>query len=445
MGNIAMSGIPPELATKLNIDFSTYPPWAVVWASFSVDVLCTPLQCRSSWRSHLPDSLGGPGGWCSEQYEIGSVAAFFSHQRYSEEFPTITEGTAGGVVEFLKSLYQYMFFTSSTALSNLFSPIGLSTMLCLVFVIRIIKSQTLPRFRTIGLKLAKQAHGEEWLLENEIRITKFGEYVYRLCYHSFISLVGFYLFWDSPWWNEDQGGTVNLYTNFPHNPVKPGMAWYYLFQAAYNVDAMFSLLEISFEVKVFPKESMMPLTTQWSEDVRGDFNEMLVHHVITNSLVFLSSYLRQTRIGSMVFWMHDISDVPVDICKLANFVKWHNGTAAAFGLLSVMWFATRLYVLPFIIWKSVYTQSVYLSQGNPDKWLVYFYAFQPVFLILLGALIVLHLVWFSMFIEMGMVLIRKGEAHDLTEHKAGEAETTPTKNSSNGKNGAKGAAKKKIT
>ena len=55
---------------------------------------------------------------------------------------------------------------------------------------------------------------------------------------------------------------------------------------------------------------------------------------------------------------------------------------------------------------------------------MYYNMFQPIFVFLLGFLILLHFFWFTMFIRMGYVLIRRGEAHDLSEHKNGEVQST---------------------
>ena len=431
MGSMFMSGISKELTDKLSLDFSQYPQWVNFWIPACIDLFCKlasdQKQCRLGWREYLPDSLTGPGQVWSEEFEIVTVTDHFVKPITFEEFQTergfdVTKGTgflaglqgASTINEWFSSLYEYLFHTDTTALATLFTPSGLGTVFLLAIFIRSIKAACMPRFQNIGRNAALKAHGDAWLNENEIRITKFGEYVFRLCYHSFISLVGLYFFWDAPWWDKSKGGTVNLYTNFPQDPVKPSMAWYYLFQAAYNVDAMFSLLEISLKVKIFPNNSRMPMTIRWADTVRGDFNEMMVHHIVTNALVFLSSHFRQTRIGSMVFWMHDISDVPVDLAKLANFVKWHKATAAAFGLLCVMWFITRLYVLPVTIWLSVFTESAYLCEGNPAHFQVYYYGWMPIFLVLLAALIGLHVVWFSMFIEMAYKLIKHNEAVDVS-------------------------------
>lgn len=435
MGNVSITGFSSERLRELNADFSSYPPWVCVWLGLYMDMLCNPLQCRDSWRHYVPFGLAEKGQWFSEEFEVDGVMNIIPTPLSFEEFRAkqgheVTPGSSlfAGVhslndlnYDWLQSLYTYLFRTPSAALSCLFSPTSLWTLCFLILLIRAFKARVMPKFESIGKHLAVRTHGEEWLSQNEERIVKFGEYVFRLCYHSFISIVAFFYFWDAPWWDESKGGTINLWAGFPNDDVAPGMCWYYLFQASYNVDAMISLLQISLQIKLFPKDSVLPITVQWAKTVRGDFNEMLAHHIVTNMLIFLSSYFRQTRIGSMVFWMHDLSDVPVDLAKLANFVKWKRATAVSFGLLCLMWALTRLYILPFTIWRAIYSESIEVLRVGvlPVR---YFYAYEPLFLILLAILIVLHFLWFAMFIRMGYTLLTKGEAHDYSEHKMGERE-----------------------
>jgi ceramide synthetase len=311
------------------------------------------------------------------------------------------------------SLYSYAFETESTSLGVVTSPISLLVLIGLVLVLRSVKSVLIPYFSSLGRRAGRHTHGLEWEKHNEIRIVKFGEYVFRLLYHSLISILGVWYFSDKPWWNDDQGGTINLFLNFPNHPIAPGMAWYYLIQSAYNIEAMLSLLELSFSLyNKFPY-------IQWSPNVRGDFREMFVHHLVTNALVIGSSWLRFARIGSMVFLVHDISDIPVDLSKLANFLKWKKATAACFATMVIMWMLLRLGILPFVIFRSVLFEShlVLVTISAPVKMYV---AYRSMFVWLLSAIIFLHFAWFVMFLQMGYILIFKGEAHDLSEHKKGE-------------------------
>lgn len=212
--------------------------------------------------------------------------------------------------------------------------------------------------------------------------------------------------------------------------------WYYAIQSAYNLDALLSLLQISFQVRVQGVKNasgkwQWPVRVDWSPKVRGDFREMLVHHVATNLLVIGSSFFRLTRSGSMVFLVHDVSDVPVDLSKLSNFLKWKRATEFCFTLMTVMWLLARLYVLPFVIYRSVVFES-WMVVENIDP--LYYVCYRHFFYVLIGLLILLHLVWFIMFLSIGYLLFFKGEAHDLSEHKKGEPPMHSNSFISNGNN-----------
>jgi ceramide synthetase len=323
------------------------------------------------------------------------------------------------------NLYKYCFETSSTSLGDVTSSNGLVVLATLVFLIRQIKSVAIPSFRDVGRRMGRTTHGVEWEKENQERITKFGEYVFRLLFHSALSIFGLWYFCDKPWWDLGNGGQRTIFSGYPHHEIETGMIWYYLIQSAYNVDAMISLIELSFVITVqFPicpkrKELRNPVSIAWSPTCRGDFREMFIHHVVTNMLVLGSSFCRFTRVGSMLLLLHDISDVPVDLSKLANFMKWKITTIVCFISILVMWSITRLGILPFVIWKTIYLEGkIVYMEGPIDRRLHDMYV--RGFAVLIACLIGLHLFWFSILIRMGYRLVTKGERHDLTEHKNGE-------------------------
>jgi hypothetical protein len=237
------------------------------------------------------------------------------------------------------------------------------------------------------------------------------------------------------------------------------MAWYYLIQSAYNVDAMLSLMELSFSMEwVNPfayssaleflekehvvddtqrKKEVLKLMVKsrfqtlmwtplfqikWSPTIRGDFREMMAHHIVTNVLIFGSSFYRFTRIGSMIFLVHDLSDVPIDMSKLANFVKWKTTTIICFVFMVLMWIVTRLVIFPFVIFRSVLFESYefMVIKGPLDPALYEAYCY--IFYLLLGSLVLLHVTWFLILLRIGWTLVRKGETHDYSEHKSGEAQ-----------------------
>jgi len=431
------------------IDFSSYPPFPVAWPIFLVDTICDHYLggfC-SEWRNVLPEQLTqeGSSSWFSVSHKMERTPneVLPDLLSYHDFLTTNSEPPFSWA-----SIKGFAFETSSTSLASVLSWPSLIALVILVSVVRLIKAKSIPRFSNMARIYCRNRHGPTWEKDkaNAQRIHKFGEYVFRLCFHSSISLVGIFLFYDKPWWSSvlqflvgggsEVMGTKSLYINYPFQPVEPGMVWYSLVQCAYNAEAMMSLLEISFQVEFQSirnqsnKKWQLPIRVDWSESCRGDFREMFIHHVFTNLLIIGSSFYRFHCIGSMVFLLHDISDIPVDLSKLANFLKWKTTTTVCFISMCITWLQTRLIILPFFVWRSIIYESwLVCADGYIPP--MYYNMFQPIFVFLLGFLILLHFFWFTMFIRMGYVLIRKGEAHDLSEHKNGEAQySSPTKRGS---------------
>lgn len=473
---------PPILEQKRarQKDLSIVPTPPYLLASKLFDVGCDlpilknacPTPDEGGWRSAIPNKewVTFPDGKLSHSfssyYSDGDVAQDVTFDEYMHWVNTgnVKQGAppstvVGGspMATTLNHYYNYAFHTNTTTLCDLTHPMALCVLCALVMIIRIIKKIVMPKFSALGRTLGRAAHGDEWENENEERIVKFGEYVYRLCYHSSVSLYGLYYFYDKSWWDNSQGGTTNLWISHPNHPVEPGMAWYYLVQAAYNLDALISLIELSLtwewvnplsyssSLDFLEKEHVVderqrkeqvfkmmakskhrsilwtPLfEIKWSTTVRGDFREMMAHHIVTNALIFFSSYYRFTRIGSMIFLIHDLSDVPIDMSKLANFVKWKVTTIICFVAMVLLWIVTRLTIFPFVICRSVVMESYeYLVlKGTLDPAL--HDAYYALFYGLLGALVFLHVTWFLILLRIGWTLVSTGERHDYSEFKGGE-------------------------
>jgi len=373
------------------------------------------------WRDYLPSTLGFDG-WLF--HELPSS--------WFEVLPTFTTYTefvdlSNRRLSFF-SLESMMKFakTPSTSLGVVTTNDALIVLFCLVFLVRRVKGVLIPCFRSVGRKIGATTHGPTWENNNETRIVKFGEYGFRFVFHLTLSVIGVWYFWEKPWWDQAQGGVKNTFEGYPHHAIDVGMIWYYLIQCAYNVEAMLALLELSFNFEVLSLFSscgklQSPLEITWSPTCRGDFPEMFTHHVITNLLVIGSSHFRFTRIGSMVFIVHDISDVPVDLSKLTNFMKWKNATVVSFVTLLAIWLLTRLYILPFVIVKGVfeYNTCVFGTDKISEDMHYYIIAIL-IFKVLLIGITILHVFWFLIMIRILYRLVTKGDRHDLSEQKQGE-------------------------
>lgn len=397
-------------------DASSLPPGPILFITMITDMsigLVFP-----EWRLWLPFNLGmAPDGMFS--HDVSGILNYFRPLPSYGDYLQSSNQEVG-----LQSLLDYAFSTPSTALGDLSSPTAMMTVFLLVLLFRKIKySFILPYFSAKGIQIGKATHGKGWVMDNEERIIKFSEYCLRLIYHFVVSVFGIYYFWDKPWWNPQQGGTKTVFVGYPEHEIEVGMTWYFLVQFTYNVEALVSLLELSLEVQFQNPLAHhgIPIRIGWSKTCRGDFREMCIHHIITNMLVFISSTMRFTRIGSMVFLVHDISDVPVDLSKLANFVKWKKTTISFFVLMMLVWLATRMLIFPCVIMRSVFfeTQFLMIKNGGIVKQ-VHHDAWKVVIAGLLVCILALQFLWFGMMLKIGFVLVSKGETHDLTEHKRGE-------------------------
>ena len=295
------------------------PPAPIIWTYNALDCLCEYLGFCAHWRDalHLNDN---PESWWSDTYRVPPLKGYFPPLVTFPEFLRKQQPFDSGVnhnytiPQLVHAAYRYAFHTPSTALGVLTTPTAAVVVLALVVWLRAGKALVLPWCRAVGRRAAHRTHGAAWVEANPVRITKFGEYVVRLVYHTTIAVYGLWYFHDKEWWQP--GNTVVVFQGFPHHDIQPGMAWYYLMQAAYNLDALYSLMVLSFVVQL--RSPLRPTTTakstsssssslpnwqspiviQWSPMVRGDFQEMMVHHVITNALVIGSSFFRIARVGS---------------------------------------------------------------------------------------------------------------------------------------------------
>jgi ceramide synthetase len=87
------------------------------------------------------------------------------------------------------------------------------------------------------------------------------------------------------------------------------------------------------------------------EERRRDYVVMYIHHVVTIALLLGSFASGAVRVGLMVQFVHDVSDIPIDLLKMTNYLKLENkegfflSEAVFFGNL-VSWIYLRLYIFP---------------------------------------------------------------------------------------------------
>ncbi|GMH56480.1 hypothetical protein TrST_g9029 [Triparma strigata] len=288
--------------------------------------------------------------------------------------------------------------------SSFLTPLPLILLFSLLRQILTCIGKTLSTYISINY-----TYDREWVERNHEKIEKFGESLYKFSIHLPLTLYARSFLLTSPFYLS----TPSLWSSHLTYTSSPSMIIYYNIQIAYSFEAFIHLLRYS----ISPSYPLKFLPT-----ARGDFREMFIHHLTTNLLTTLSLYYNFTRVGCYILYIHDITDVPIDVTKMFNFLKLKGPTAVGFCGIVGFWIYWRMYVFGFIIIRSVIFETSHemfysITSGSTP----YYYTCKTVFLTFLITLYSLHCYWLMCFYKMGKLLIFKYETHDLSEHKNGEA------------------------
>lgn len=227
---------------------------------------------------------------------------------------------------------------------------------------------------------------------------KVGESLWRFCFYSFALVYGYIVvsgksfYRDSKqlWgqvFKENGGKTLEW-----HMPTIPEDLKFYYF------------LEVSF----YTAATIVHVTKSSAASQNKDFWVMLIHHVVTVSLIITSYYINVYRVGVVVMLLHDWCDPFLETAKLLKYFKFMDSSLAMFITFGVVFHVTRLYMYPSYVILSAITETADLITITPLYLYYYYFAIG-----LLLVILVLNGVW-SAFILKGFakVLFQGGEAHD---------------------------------
>uniref|UniRef100_A0A0R3X6R7 TLC domain-containing protein n=1 Tax=Hydatigena taeniaeformis TaxID=6205 RepID=A0A0R3X6R7_HYDTA len=158
---------------------------------------------------------------------------------------------------------------------------------------------------------------------------------------------------------------------------------------------------------------------------RKDTSVLLIHHVLTIALLSFSFFAKFHRVGLLVLFLHDISDVILELGKFfiavrskypeyANILEHIANCLFAAFVLS--WFYLRIYLFPT---KVIYgtTWGVYLTHLDREA---YFFLF---FNTMLTTLYLLHIYW-SYFIVVMLGKIAMGRMPKIEDERDFDSDTS---------------------
>jgi len=139
-------------------------------------------------------------------------------------------------------------------------------------------------------------------------------------------------------WYQDYAA---FWTPIPYSQENsPSVHIFYLVQLAIWIDTCFS--------------------HRFIEERHKDYVMMYLHHIVTIMLVWGSYSFNYVRVGTVVLFVHDLSDIIVDLLKIFNYLKLEGPKGAflvelAFLSNLVVWAYLRLYIFPLrIVFRGVW-------------------------------------------------------------------------------------------
>ncbi|KAJ9604034.1 Sphingosine N-acyltransferase lag1 [Cladophialophora chaetospira] len=252
-------------------------------------------------------------------------------------------------------------------------------------------------------------------LKKKKPIVRFAEQAWIICYYTVSWCTGMYIMYNSDYWLDLRA----LWRTWPQRQMEGIAKWYYLVQFGFWLQQI-AVVNI--------------------EERRKDHWQMFTHHIFTCLLIFTSYGYHQYRVGTLFLSLMDFADIILPLAKVLKYLHFGLACDIAFGVFMVSWLALR-HVLYMMVWYSIYAHipqeikygcykgSVQNLQGPipiPNDWDHLVQPFKnPVglvcwnnnikwgFLIMLGALQVILIIWFGMIVRVAYKVITGKGAEDV--------------------------------
>ncbi|OLY84229.1 Sphingosine N-acyltransferase lag1 [Smittium mucronatum] len=200
-------------------------------------------------------------------------------------------------------------------------------------------------------------------------INRFTEQFYGMVMAAVSFVFGIYLYLKFPQFLR----LDTAWTSYPIIEMPQLIKFYYLYQAAFWSTALFYI---------------------FIEQRRSDFLAMLVHHIVTISLIAGSYLFNYSAIGIIIHVTMDFVDIFLPLAKLFKYLNYTTATNVAFAFMAISWVVTRHIIFLRIIINIAFESLGYI-QFNYDP-LNGVYAtpnIQNVFTLFLVILQILCYVW----------------------------------------------------
>eukprot|EP00208_Stichococcus_sp_RCC1054_P000408 CAMPEP_0206138104 /NCGR_PEP_ID=MMETSP1473-20131121/3074_1 /ASSEMBLY_ACC=CAM_ASM_001109 /TAXON_ID=1461547 /ORGANISM="Stichococcus sp, Strain RCC1054" /LENGTH=293 /DNA_ID=CAMNT_0053531433 /DNA_START=347 /DNA_END=1229 /DNA_ORIENTATION=+ len=154
----------------------------------------------------------------------------------------------------------------------------------------------------------------------------------------------------------------------------------------------------------------IPYLVFW-ETRRKDFLESFAHHVATLVLIVYSYWLNLTKVGVVVFWLHDVNDIFMELAKIGRYAGRDLLPNALFVVFLLSWIATRLVMFPGCVIRSVLYDAAAVAKENGITMHPHYEIFSGFLIFLLC----LHIYWTWLIMKVLWKVLGGGSADDVRE------------------------------
>jgi len=251
--------------------------------------------------------------------------------------------------------------------------------------------------------------------------TKFADQSWQLVIHCTMTVFETYiLFFESPsevqWWQKPE--TVWMQPVFQEPPRQSLKVLYGLQVATWFITA---------------------ISHRFFEEYHKDYYVMYGHHLVTIALLVGSYAHMYTEIGLVVLFIHDLSDIPIDLMKMFNYCKmegpsaffmteiWYAATLLVWGYVRLYLFPTKVlwtvwYMAPYVITRDKPYLNGWTNLGTHGEFSLWRSWMNAPFApglelywtagILLLMLLMMHLYWYCILIKVGYRILTNSSPHE---------------------------------
>jgi len=257
--------------------------------------------------------------------------------------------------------------------------------------------------RVSSIKYIFKSRAEKTVIEfpsKELRQKKIEKAAFarfRSLWYLAITIIGYYCLKDVEYLPRTLGGKarfedLNLFWDgLPYQPQDRKVVVYYMIQFG---------------------SALCTFILQFKQNrTRNSYGEFLLHDMATLMLLVISFLNNYLRMGAVVLFLHDISDIFSYGCKIFVDTEYLKTTLFFYVSLVLSWFWTRLYVFPFQVILQCFTNNIW---ARPE--LVGY----MIIAICLVTLLCLHVYWIILILDIGVKFLRTGEADDMQDAEKSE-------------------------